>query len=84
MSRHIEIEPVTFICRLFAEGQGYWDEYEAVMTLQKMGPIGFVSALHGTITRADHDMLCEMLKEDYGLTEIRWLRKGGEQKMALV
>jgi len=75
----IEIEPTSFIVRLFPDGAGYWDEYDAVMTVQKMGHIGFVSGLHGRISRVEHERCCDRLREEHGITELRWLKHGAEK-----
>ena len=75
----IEIEPTSFTVRLFADGKGYWDDYEAIMTVQKMGQIGFISGLHGHISRIDHDTFCDMIRDEYGVTELRWLKRGLEK-----
>ena len=78
MSR-IEIEPTSFTVRLFADGKGYWDEYEAIMTIQKMGHIAFETGLHGNISRVDHDRYCDLIRELHGVTELRWLKHGSEK-----
>ena len=77
----IEIEPVSLTIRLFADDKGPWDEQEAIMQVQKMGHIGFVSGLHGKIGRRDHDAACDMMRDDYGITELRWLKRGEEKSM---
>jgi hypothetical protein len=75
----IEIEPTSFTVRLFKDGKGYWDDYEAIMMVQKMGHIGFVSGLHGRMRRSDHDKCCDMLRDEHGITELRWLKRGVEK-----
>jgi len=77
----IEIEPTSFTVRLFKDNAGYWDAYEAIMTVQKMGHIGFISGLHGDISRVDHEKACDMLREEHGITELRWLKRGIEKKL---
>ena len=71
----LHIEPIVFTARLLPDGGQYGDEYRAVATVQKMGNVGFVSACHGEIDKRAVLDLGDAL-EQYGITEIKWLRGG--------
>ena len=73
----IHIEPVFFTVRVFPDGKKWGDEYEAVITVQKMDHIGYCSACHGTITLSGYRELERQLKK-YGITKLKWRRAGKE------
>ena len=73
--RELHIEPVVMTARLFKEGESYKSggEYEAVLTIQRMRHVAYLTACHGDINIWAYKELTSRLKE-MGITEIHWLR----------
>jgi hypothetical protein len=70
----IHIEPVVLICRKFKDGDEWGDEYEGVMTIQKIGDVGFCAGAHGEVSIRDFRELERSLKK-YGISKLKWTRK---------
>jgi hypothetical protein len=69
----IHIEPIVFICRRF-KPEGVWgDEYDGVMTIQKVGDVAYCAGAHGKVELADFRLLKAELKK-YGINKFEWDR----------
>ena len=77
--RELHIEPVVMMARLFKEGESYKSggEYEAILTIQRMRHIAYLTGCHGDINIWAYKELTTQL-EAMGITEIHWLR--GDEK----
>jgi hypothetical protein len=77
----IHLEPVVYIARLFTDGRSFTnpkDEFDAVMTVHRMGDIALLSGLHGmSLTGPVHEELMAKLKE-IGVRQYYCTRKGIE------
>ena len=71
MSFHIQ--PVFFTCRLFEEGGKWGDEYKLVVTVQKIGDVGYCTGCHGEFAMNDFRDLQRRLKK-YGIKKLKWDR----------
>jgi hypothetical protein len=69
----IHIEPVVFICRRFKTGGKWGDEYDGVMTIQKVGNTAYCAGAIGTVELADFRALKAELKK-HGVTKFEWDR----------
>jgi hypothetical protein len=69
----IHLEPIFFTVRIFADGKSWGDEYKAVLTVQKMGEVGFCSGCHGDINIMDYREVERALSE-HGIKKMKWNR----------
>ena len=72
----VHVEPIVFTIRVFAEGKGWGDEYEIVLTVQKMDDIGYCSGCHGKFSISEYRELEKKLKK-YGIKKLKWSRGNG-------
>ena len=70
----VNVEPIVFTIRCFAEGKVWGDEYKMVLTVQKMGDVGYVSGCHGEFSHSDYREF-EVRMAEYGITKLEWSRK---------
>ena len=77
--RELHIEPVVLMARLFKEGHSYrtGGEYDAVLTIQRMRHIAYLTGCNGSIDTSAYRELMRQLKA-MGISEVHWLRDEGE------
>ena len=69
----IHVEPVVLMCRKFADGDEWGDDYKAVLTVQKFGDKAYCAGCHGKFTMKDYRELKRNL-EAFGIKELIWDR----------
>jgi hypothetical protein len=69
----IHLEPLVIQVRCFDDGKEWGDVYKTVLTVQKLGEVGFCSGCHGEFSMSDFRELERQLKE-FGITELKWNR----------
>ena len=71
----VDVEPIVFTIRCFAEGKSWGDEYKTALTVQKLDDIGYASGCHGEFSMKDFRELERKMKE-YGIKKLKWKRHG--------
>ena len=74
--KELHIEPIVFTARLFTEGRSFSnveDEYEAILTIQKMGSVALLSGCKGDLDLWAYRELMKRLKA-LGVETIHWMR----------
>jgi hypothetical protein len=70
----IHLEPIVITVRCFDKGKSWGDDYKTVLTVSKLGDIGYASGCHGEFSMSDFRELQRSLKK-YGISKLKWARK---------
>ena len=76
----VSLEPIVLVARFYPEGKSFEekDAYDGVAVIQLQSSEAYIAGALGSTPKHSKGLF-KQLKEDYGVTEVHWIRASGKE-----